>query len=139
MQSTARDFWKMVHDRKCGVIVMLSDLVEGGQVRMVATLATGSGHALVIPCLHIQEVCYKYWPSTGSQRFGEFTVELLGEERLQGFVLRTVSVEDSKVSWNPHMMYEIERPSLPQVQYQNILIGVLIFLDSIEIYTYANF
>ena len=47
MQSTASNFWKMVHDRKCGVIVMLSDLVEGGQVRMVATLATGSGHALV--------------------------------------------------------------------------------------------
>ena len=44
MQSTARDFWKMVHDRKCGVIVMLSDLVEGGQVRMVAAPATGSGH-----------------------------------------------------------------------------------------------
>ena len=39
MQSTARDFWKIVHDRKCGVIVMLSDVVEGGQVRMVATLA----------------------------------------------------------------------------------------------------
>ena len=35
MQSTARDFWKMVHDRKCGVIVMLSDLVEEGQVRHV--------------------------------------------------------------------------------------------------------
>ena len=32
MQSTARDFWKMVHDKKCGVIVMLSDLVEGRQV-----------------------------------------------------------------------------------------------------------
>ena len=43
MQSTARDFWKMVHDRKCGVIVMLSDVVEGGQVRMVAAPATGSG------------------------------------------------------------------------------------------------
>ena len=40
MQSTARDFWKMVHDRKSGVIVMLSDLVEGGQVRMVAISAT---------------------------------------------------------------------------------------------------
>ena len=35
MQSTARDFWKMVHDSKCGVIAMLSDLVEGGQVRLV--------------------------------------------------------------------------------------------------------
>ena len=98
MKSTARDFWKMVHDRKCGVIVMLSGLVEGGQVRMVATPTTGSGHAFVIPCLHIQEVCYQYWPSTRSQRFGEFTVELLGEERLQGFVLRTLSVKDSKVS-----------------------------------------
>ena len=32
MESTARDFWKMVHDRKCGVIVMLCDLVEEEQV-----------------------------------------------------------------------------------------------------------
>ena len=54
-------------------------------------------------CIPIQEVCYQYWPSTGSQMFGELTVELLGEERLQGFVLRTLSVEDSKVSGIPHM------------------------------------
>ena len=43
MQSTARDFWKMVYDRKCGVIVMLSDLVEEGQVRLVTALSTESG------------------------------------------------------------------------------------------------
>jgi len=36
--------------------------------------------------------------------FGEFKVELLREKRLQGFVMRTVSVEDSKVSWTPHVM-----------------------------------
>ena len=35
MESTARDFWKMVHDRKCGVIVMLCDLVEDGQVQQL--------------------------------------------------------------------------------------------------------
>ena len=35
MESTARDFWKMVYDRKCGVIVMLCDLVEGGKVLCV--------------------------------------------------------------------------------------------------------
>ena len=103
MKSTARDFWKMVHDRKCGVIVMLSDLVEGGRVRMVATPCSHKEWPLVIPCLHIQEVCYQYWPSTGSRRFGKLTVELLGEERLQGFVVRTMSVEDSKVSRIPHM------------------------------------
>ena len=43
MQSTARDFWKMVHDRKCGVIVMLSDLVEEGQVRLVTAQTSGRG------------------------------------------------------------------------------------------------
>ena len=32
MQSTARDFWKMIHDRECGVIVMLCDVVEAGEV-----------------------------------------------------------------------------------------------------------
>ena len=32
MESTARDFWKMVTDRKCGVIVMLCQLEEDGKV-----------------------------------------------------------------------------------------------------------
>ena len=30
MASTARNMWKVIHDRKCGAIVMLSDLVENG-------------------------------------------------------------------------------------------------------------
>ena len=32
MKSTSQDFWKMVHERECSVIVMLSDLVENGEV-----------------------------------------------------------------------------------------------------------
>jgi protein tyrosine phosphatase len=72
MQSTVRDFWKIVHDRKCGVIVMLSDLVEEGK-----------------------EVCYQYWPGSGSQTYGEFSVELLGEEMMDGYVLRTFSIAHS--------------------------------------------
>ena len=32
MNSTCRDFWKMVYERECGVIVMLSDLLENGEV-----------------------------------------------------------------------------------------------------------
>ena len=32
MASTARNMWKVIHDRKCGAIVMLSDLVENGMV-----------------------------------------------------------------------------------------------------------
>ena len=29
---TCRDFWKMIYERECGVVVMLSDLVENGMV-----------------------------------------------------------------------------------------------------------
>ena len=32
MKFTCRDFWKMVYERECGVVVMLSDLVENGKV-----------------------------------------------------------------------------------------------------------
>ena len=32
MKFTCRDFWKMIYERECGVVVMLSDLVENGRV-----------------------------------------------------------------------------------------------------------
>ena len=53
---------------------------------------------MLVSSFNLQEVCYQYWPSSGSQIFGEFEVEVLGEERLQGFVLRTLSVMHSMVS-----------------------------------------
>jgi len=49
-------------------------------------------------CFINKEVCYQYWSSSGSQRFGKFTVEILDEEALQGFVLRTLNVQHAKVS-----------------------------------------
>ncbi len=74
LKSTVRNFWKMIYDRKSAVIVMLTDLVEGGQ-----------------------EACAQYWPSSGSYQYGEYTVELMGEEPLEGFVIRDMSVTDSRV------------------------------------------
>ena len=32
MESTTRDFWKMVKERECTVVVMLCSLEENGQV-----------------------------------------------------------------------------------------------------------
>ena len=32
MESTARNMWKLVYSKKCGAIVMLSDLMEDGVV-----------------------------------------------------------------------------------------------------------
>ena len=37
MVSTVRNMWKVIHDRKCGAIVMLSDLVENGIVYVLCT------------------------------------------------------------------------------------------------------
>ena len=33
MESTTRNMWKLIYDRKCGAMVMLSDLIEDGTVR----------------------------------------------------------------------------------------------------------
>ncbi len=32
LESTIRNFWKLVTDQKCGAVVMLSQLVETGEV-----------------------------------------------------------------------------------------------------------
>ena len=46
----------------------------------------------------LQEVCYQYWPAgKRTQSYGEFSVELVNEERKKGFILRTLSVQQAKV------------------------------------------
>ena len=64
----------MIYDRGSAVVVMLSELVEGGE-----------------------EASAQYWPSSGICQYGEYTVELMGEEPLEEFIIRDISVMDSKV------------------------------------------
>ena len=45
----------------------------------------------------VQEVCHQYWPTSGVLHVEEFTVELLGEERLTGFIIRSFSLLHRKV------------------------------------------
>ena len=74
MQSTVRNFWKMIYECNCAVVVMTSVLIEGEQ----------EGRA-------------QYWPDSGIAHHGEFTIDLLGEEKLQGFMIRNLSVMNTKV------------------------------------------
>ena len=37
MSSTVRNMWKVICDRKCGAVIMLSDLIENGMVCIVKT------------------------------------------------------------------------------------------------------
>ena len=74
MQSTVRNFWKMIYDHNCAVVVMTSGLVEGGQ-----------------------ESSTQYWPDRGIALYGEFIIDLLREEKLEGFTIRNLSVMDTRV------------------------------------------
>ena len=76
MPTTVRNFWKMIYDQKSAVVVMLSDLVEGGK-----------------------EASIQYWPSSGTNLHGvrEYTIDRLAEEQLNDFTVRKLSVTHNKV------------------------------------------
>ena len=73
---------------------MLCQLVEAGKVGRLAVLVWAD----MIVCLSLQEVCYQYWPSCGTQTYGEFIVQKLGEEKPEGFSLRCFKVLNAMVS-----------------------------------------
>ena len=64
----------MIYDRKCAVVVMVSGLMEEGQ-----------------------EASAQYWPGNGMDQYEELIVDKLGEESLEGFTIRTLSVMDRRV------------------------------------------
>ena len=74
MQSTVRNFWKMIYERNCVMVVMTSGLVEGEQ-----------------------EASAQYWPDRGTAHCGEFAIDMLQEEQQEGFTIRNLSVTDTKV------------------------------------------
>ena len=72
---------------------MLCQLTEARKVGRLAVLVCGD----VIVCHSLQEVCYNYWPISGTQTYGEFRVELVKEEALTGFIMRTLNILNTKV------------------------------------------
>ena len=97
MASTVRNMWKLVYDTKCGTLVMLSKLTENGMVCFYQK------HLVCIVMLSyyvfVQESCWQYWPDTVGEvtEFGEYIIDLISEEALTGFTIRTLSVLNKKV------------------------------------------
>ena len=71
---------------------MLCEIKEAGKVCYKLACAVNR----LCLCM-LQDVCYPYWPRSGSQTFGEFTIELMDEENLAGFAVRSFGVYNSKV------------------------------------------
>ena len=76
MVDTTREFWHMILDRKCNVVVMLADIQAEGT-----------------------EVCAQYWPHqvNSTQHFKEITVTTESEEVNKGYIERIISILETKV------------------------------------------
>lgn len=62
METTVDDFWRMIVEQGCGVVVMLTNLEETGKVK-----------------------CVKYWPEAGQPKtFGNVTIYLVKEKAYSG-------------------------------------------------------
>ena len=46
----------------------------------------------------MQETCYQYWPTRGGVRLQEYTVDLMEEKTVKGFIMRTLVVINEKVN-----------------------------------------
>ena len=46
----------------------------------------------------MQETCYQYWPTRGWVRLQEYTVDLMEEKAVKGFIMRTLVVINEMVN-----------------------------------------
>ncbi|XP_048580732.1 receptor-type tyrosine-protein phosphatase mu isoform X2 [Nematostella vectensis] len=70
VEPSCDDFWQMVWQEKCSVIVMLTGLIEGSK-----------------------EKCHKYWPDTNQPKpYGQYTVSLCKNEAFADYTVRTFLV-----------------------------------------------
>eukprot|EP01125_Pyxidicula_operculata_P004207 TRINITY_DN161_c0_g1_i2.p1 TRINITY_DN161_c0_g1~~TRINITY_DN161_c0_g1_i2.p1 ORF type:complete len:255 (+),score=28.81 TRINITY_DN161_c0_g1_i2:395-1159(+) len=68
---TMEDFWHMIWDEKVQIIVMLTNLEEGGRVK-----------------------AHQYWPKVGSKQYGKYCVSMVSTEDCGGnYCIRTFTIQ----------------------------------------------
>ena len=74
IKQTVVDFWRLVWQERCEVIVMVTNLVDGGKTK-----------------------CEQYWPSLEqkTQEIKPFIISLLTEKVFPDFILRTMRISVS--------------------------------------------
>nr|XP_026695396.1 receptor-type tyrosine-protein phosphatase alpha-like isoform X2 [Ciona intestinalis] len=73
LDRTTGDFWRMVWEQECLVIVMLTNPVESGKTK-----------------------CAKYWPDQGKRcRYDGYSVETVKEVDYGSYIVRTINIEET--------------------------------------------
>lgn len=76
LSSTCDDFWQMIWEQNCSLIIMVTPLIEAGRVK-----------------------CHKYWPDEKSEvRYGQLLVKNMSEKSKTATIDRTIQLSDVKVS-----------------------------------------
>lgn len=74
LSSTCEDFWQMVWEQNCSLIIMVTPLIEAGRVK-----------------------CHKYWPDEKEEvRYGQIFVRNLNEKSKPATIDRTIQLTDAK-------------------------------------------
>lgn len=78
LASTCDDFWQMVWEQNCSLIIMVTPLIEGGRIK-----------------------CHKYWPDEREEiRHGQILVRNIHEKPKAATIDRTIQLLDVKVSFS---------------------------------------
>lgn len=92
LPNTLPDFWQMVWEQRCEIIVMLTGLVEGGKVSKHLIM-----HRLII--FPAQRKCTQYWPEPQDGRldYGNTEVKFIAQKQYSFYICTTLEI--SQV-WN---------------------------------------
>lgn len=101
LENTAADFWRMVMEQECSIIVMLSSLEEQGK-----------------------QQCAQYWPSTQTVNHYYYVIDPVQEKRFANFTLREFKVTDARDSTSRvirHYQYNNWSPSTVPTSSEGVL------------------
>jgi protein tyrosine phosphatase len=103
LPSTFEDFWRMVWEQNCYIIVMLTQLVERGRTK-----------------------CHRYWPGSQPEVYDDICVDMISEKESTDWIIRKFNISKEKrnrmvlqyqfISWPDHGVPDTPTAALDFVQ-----------------------